>query len=59
MGTFRAFEIRLPDGKVLNRFGQIEAKKLFASDMGNWLSDSDDACVLKPEDCIPTGLKKR
>jgi hypothetical protein len=57
IGTFRAFEICLPDGRVLNRFGQIEARKLFVSDMGSWLSGGDDTFVLKPEDCVPTGLK--
>jgi hypothetical protein len=59
MGTFRAFEIGLPDGNVVSRYGQIAAKKLFGSAMGNELRDADDACVQKPQTCIPSGLTSR
>jgi hypothetical protein len=56
MGTFGAFEISLPEGKVVSRYGQIVAKKLFGSDIGGALREADDSCVRKPQSCIPTGL---
>jgi hypothetical protein len=56
MGTFRAFEIGVPEGKVLFTYDQIAAKKLFASDLGDELLESDDECVRVPEKCIPAGL---
>lgn len=59
MGTFRAFEISLPDGRIVNRFGQIGAKKLFEDYLGSELRAADDSCVEKPQTCIPTGLKTR
>jgi len=57
MGTFRAFEIGLPEGNVLSRYGQISAKKLFWDAMGNELRDADDVCIQKPQTCVPSGLK--
>lgn len=56
MGTFRAFEIALPGGNVVSRYGQIEAKKLFSNDMGIELRNADDACIQKPQTCVPSGL---
>jgi len=57
MGTFRAFELSLPGGAVLSRYGQIEAKKLFGNDLGVELLGAEDACIQKPETCVPAGLK--
>ena len=57
MGTFRAFEIILPSGKVVRQYDQITAKKLFAVDLGEELSSADDDCIRKPQMCIPPGLK--
>jgi hypothetical protein len=59
MATFRAFEIMLPDGRVIDRFGQIAAKKLFQADLGPWLRDADDACIRRPADCVPPGLDEK
>jgi hypothetical protein len=62
MGTFGAFEIALPEGSIVSRYGQIAAKKVFANDLGEGLRDADDACILKPVSCVPPGLttsKKR
>jgi hypothetical protein len=56
MGTFRAFEIALPGGNVVSRYGQIEAKKLFKSDMGAALRNADDDCIRNPQTCVPSGL---
>jgi len=56
MGTFRAYTIHLPDGKILKSYGQIEAKKLFWNHMGIELRDADDECVLKPGSCYIPAL---
>jgi hypothetical protein len=53
MGTFRAFEISVPDGIVLNRYGQLQAKRLFASSLGEELTNADDSCVRSPKACVP------
>lgn len=57
MGTFQAFEITIPAGKILRRYDQLEAKKLFSHAMGPELMNADDDCVRKPESCVPPGLK--
>jgi hypothetical protein len=57
LGTFRAFKIILPSGKVVRQYDQITAKKLFAVDLGEELSGADDDCIRKPQTCIPPGLK--
>jgi hypothetical protein len=57
MGTFRAFEIALPGGKVLRTYGQLEAKKQFGGSLGRELTNADDECVRKPEACVPPGLE--
>jgi hypothetical protein len=56
MGTFRAFEITLPEGKVIERFGQIAAKKVFAIDLGVELRNADDSCIRRPRSRVPPGL---
>jgi len=56
MGTFRAFEIELPDGNVLTTYDQLAAKKLFLDDLGAELRDADDACIRTPGKCVPAGL---
>jgi hypothetical protein len=57
MGTFRAFEVAVPDGTVLAKYGQLPAKKLFGDALGVELLQADDACIQKPNECVPQGLK--
>jgi hypothetical protein len=57
MGTFKAFEIAIPDGSVLGRYGQLQAKKSFRNELGVELVGAEDACIEKPETCVPSGLK--
>jgi len=57
MGTFRAFEITVPGGKVLKTYDQLQAKKLFTDSLGEELIGSDDDCIRRPETCVPPGLK--
>jgi hypothetical protein len=59
MGTFEAFEIALPSGRVVSHYDQITAKKLFKSDLGGDLLNADDSCIRKPQSCVPSGLDKQ
>lgn len=59
MGTFRAFEISVPDGRVLKRYGQLQAKRLFIASIGEELRNADDECTKRPGACVPSGLKIR
>lgn len=57
MGTFRAFEIDVTDGSVLATYGQLQTKKLFRHALGADLLGAPDACIRKPLECVPPGLK--
>lgn len=57
MGTFKAFVLSMPSGKVISELGQVEAKKQFSEKIGSMLSHADDACAMKPQTCIPCGMK--
>lgn len=59
MGTFEVFEIELPSGKVVSRYDQLTAKKLFRSEMGGELLGADDSCIRKPQSCVPPGLENQ
>jgi hypothetical protein len=59
MGTFEAFEIELPSGKVISHYNQLTTKKLFKSDLGDELLGADDSCIRKPQSCVPPGLDKQ
>ncbi len=45
MGTYRLYEVGLPDLKILQTYSQTDAKKKFPSDLGCQLRDADDKCV--------------
>jgi hypothetical protein len=53
MGTFKAFEISLADGKHVKEYGQLEAKIVFAKTLGVELQNADDDCINKPKSCDP------
>jgi len=57
MGTFRGFEIALPGGAVLSRYGQIETKRSFGGDLGVELLGAEDDCIRSPDTCVPAGMK--
>jgi hypothetical protein len=57
MGTFRAFEIRLPEAQVVREYNQLEAKKLFWPSLGVELRNADDGCTREPGTCVPPGLQ--
>ncbi len=56
MGTFRAFEITIPGGKIVRSWNQITAKRIFEDSLGVELVNADDSCVRHPESCVPPGL---
>ena len=51
MGVFELREISLPDLSILNTYGQLEAKRLFRTDLGGNLRDANDTCVRDPKSC--------
>jgi len=53
-GTFRAYEVALPDGAIVKKYGQIETKRLFPSDLGWELVDAPDKCIIQPKSCWVT-----
>jgi hypothetical protein len=54
MGTFHAFEISTTDASVVAKYGQLEAKKKFAKDIGVELANADDSCINQPSKCVPS-----
>jgi hypothetical protein len=58
-GTFWAFDITLPEGKVQQRYDQLEAKKHFGNNLGSELANADDNCIWHPsaDTCTWSGLK--
>ena len=57
MGTFRAYEITIPQGKIVRTYDQLSAKKLFWHHLGDELRGSDDECVKKPKSCEADAVK--
>ena len=54
-GTFAAYLIEMPSGKIVKKFGQIEAKQEFGGLLGLELRNSDDECFTSPGACeIPS-----
>ncbi len=51
LGTFRAYEMALPSGRIVRQWGQLEAKKIFAQDIGAELKAAEDGCVRDPRSC--------
>lgn len=50
-GTFKAYMVQLPGGRVLKVYGQIEAKRLFGPSLGQELANANDECFTKPGSC--------
>lgn len=54
-GTFRAYQIELPEGTVTKQYDQIQAKRKFWNEMGFELRAAQDSCVRNPKSCeIPS-----
>lgn len=50
-GTFALYEVSVPDGKVLAKYGQLEAKQRFGDKLGPALRRADDRCITEPGSC--------
>jgi len=57
MGTFRAYEITIPEGKILKEYDQLSAKRLFWRHLGDELRNADDECPRKPKRCDAEAVK--
>jgi len=57
MGTFRAYEITIPDGKIVKIYNQLAAKELFWPHLGEELRNADDECLRKPRYCEAEAIK--
>jgi hypothetical protein len=44
-GTFKVYEVGLPDTRILRSYSQIEAKQKFSNLLGCELTDADDNCA--------------
>jgi hypothetical protein len=51
MGVFELREMSLPDLLIVRTYGQLEAKRLFAEDLGGNLREANDQCVRDPKSC--------
>ncbi len=51
MGVFELREMSVPDLSILKTYDQLQAKRLFRSDLGGNLLDANDACVRDPKSC--------
>ena len=51
-GTFKAFVIDINTKQILKRYGQLQVKRLYRSDLGIELRGADDTCISKPESCF-------
>lgn len=49
--TFEAYEVEIPTRKILHTYNQLEAKKLFRQDLGEWLVAAPDGCITNPKSC--------
>lgn len=50
-GSFALYEVSVPDGKVLAKYGQLEAKRSFGDKLGPALRRADDRCITQPGSC--------
>lgn len=57
MGSFRAYEISVPKGKIAKTYDQLAAKKLFWLHLGDELRNADDECLKKPKYCRAEAIK--
>jgi hypothetical protein len=50
-GTFKAYELTLPEMRIVKTLGQLEAKKLFRDSLGWEIKDAPDRCIRDPKSC--------
>jgi hypothetical protein len=55
-GSFRAYKVDLPSGKILQAFDQAQVKKEFAAELGRYLAGApNDNWDHDPKSCEPRG----
>jgi hypothetical protein len=59
MGTFALYEVTVPTGKIVRKYGQLEAKRRFGKKLGPELMNADDECFKKPGSCQIPDLHKK
>jgi hypothetical protein len=59
MGTFALYEVSVPKGDIIKKYGQIEAKRQFRNVLGAELKNADDDCILKPGTCYVPQLHNK
>jgi hypothetical protein len=50
-GTFKAYEVSLPDLTLIRKYEQLVAKKKFWSELGEELRSARDNCITDPKSC--------
>ncbi|MGH8674970.1 MAG: hypothetical protein ACREVG_11735 [Burkholderiales bacterium] len=55
-GLFEAYEVTVPDFRIVTRYNQVEAKEKFWTSMGCGLRIANDECVRNPKSCWQTDL---
>jgi hypothetical protein len=51
-GTFKAYSVDLSGPRIIKEYDQLKAKRLFGSDLGHELLQSDDNCIRNPPACF-------
>lgn len=54
-GTFKAYEVALPELKIVRTYGQIEVKQLFHGSLGWEIENAPDNCIRDPKSCWVEG----
>jgi hypothetical protein len=50
-GTFRAYRVSLPEGRIIMSYDQIGAKQLFGGELGWAIRNAPDRCIRRPASC--------
>jgi len=50
-GTFKAFEVSIPEMTVIRAYGQLDAKKKFWPNLSPRLREARDGCITDPKSC--------
>jgi hypothetical protein len=56
LGTFRAYEMTVPGGRIVREWQQMDAKKDFAGETCSELKAAEDECIRNPRQCWIPGL---
>ena len=57
-GTFKVYEVALPELKIVRTYGQLEAKRLFQDSLGWEIENAPNNCIRDPKSCWVEGNHK-